>query len=82
MDEGLMRVVDGVEELLCWRFAVSGKTDAVYEPANAQLGPLDPDRRRRLRPGEMFQRLSPSGHSHVYRGLSWRPKSSIPRERV
>lgn len=75
MGEGLTRVVGGVEERLYWRFAVHGKSDPTFEPASSQLGPVDPDRHRRLKPGETFQRLDRSGHPCVYQGLSWRPKA-------
>lgn len=80
MDRGLSRVVDGVEERLCWRFGVHGKTDATYEPARDQLGPFDPDRQRRLKRGETFRRLSSTGSPREYQGLFWRPKSTIPGE--
>lgn len=77
MSKGFVRVVDGVEEQLCWSFCVHGKIDPTYEPASSQLGPFDPDRRRRLRRGETFQRLGGSGHPCAYQGLTWRPKEPI-----
>lgn len=78
MDKGLTRVVDGVEERLCWRYGVHGKSDATYEPARDQLGPLDRDRQRRLKKGETFLRLGGGGSPREYQGLVWRPKSTIP----
>jgi hypothetical protein len=78
MVEGLTRVVDGVEEQLCWRFHVHGKSEATYEPASAQRGPFDRDRQRCLRRGESFRRLDRAGSPREYQGLCWRPKSSIP----
>ena len=36
MKEGLSRVVDGVEQRLCWRFQVHGRSDVTYEPASGQ----------------------------------------------
>lgn len=78
MDKGLTRVVDGVEQQLCWRFGVHGKSDATYEPASSQLGPFDPDRQRRLKRGETFRRLDRAGSPREYQGLVWRPKSPIP----
>lgn len=70
------RVVNGVEEQLCWSFRAHGKSEPTYTPASSQLGPLDPDRRRRLRYGETFQRLGGSGHPRAYQGLVWRAVSS------
>lgn len=78
MEEHLSRVVDGVVQQLCWRFQVHGRVDATYEPANSQRGPFDNDRKRHLKLGETFQRLDRSGSPRSYRGLFWRPKSSIP----
>lgn len=78
MGAGLTRVVDGVEQWLCWRFRVHGKNDVAYEPANGELGPFDPDRRRRLKRGETFQRLDRAGSPRQYDGLCWRPKSTLP----
>lgn len=77
MNEYLSRVVDGVEQRLCWRFRVHGRSDATYEPASGQHGPLDRDRRRLLRIGETFQRLDASGSPRKYDGLVWQPKSSL-----
>jgi len=78
MNRGFKRVVDGVEEYLCWSFRVHGKSDATYEPASSRLGPFDPDRRRRLRCGETFQRLDGSGHPCSYQGLTWRAVGPVP----
>lgn len=69
----LMRMTNGVEERLCWRFHVPGRAEPKYEPANGQHGPYDPDRLRQLRPGETFQRLGRSGHPCHYQGLFWQP---------
>jgi hypothetical protein len=77
LDYGLTRVVDGVEERLCWHYRVHGRADAVYEPASNRLGPLDRDRQRRLKRGETFQRLDSSGSPREYQGLVWRPTSSL-----
>lgn len=76
MTKGVTRIVDGVEELLCWRFRVHGKRDDAYEAASGQLGPYDQDRKRRLKRGETFQRLDSSGRPRQYQGLVWRPTSS------
>ena len=78
MDSGLTRMIDGVEQRLCWRFGVHGKNGASYEPASGQVGPFDRDRKRRLKKGETFQRLSGSGSPREYQGLCWQPKSAIP----
>jgi hypothetical protein len=78
MDKGLTRVVDGVEERLCWRFAVHGRSEATYEPANCQLGPFDRDLQRRLKRGETFRRLDRTGSPREYQGLFWRPTSTLP----
>jgi hypothetical protein len=72
----LVRVVDGMEEALCWRFA-RGRAAPTYQPATGARGPFDPDRRRHLKPGETFQRLDRSGHPCTYQGLSWRPKVAL-----
>jgi hypothetical protein len=77
MDKGLTRMVDGVEQRLCWRFGVHGKMDATYEPARDQLGPFDPDRQRRLKRGETFRRLGRAGSPREYQGLFWRPKDTL-----
>lgn len=77
MSNDFKRVVDGVEEQLCWSFRVHGKSEPLYEPARSRLGPVDPDRQRRLRCGETFQRLDGSGHPCSYRGLAWRPKAPV-----
>ena len=77
MMERLNRVVDGIEERLCWRVAVHGRADPAYEPADGDRGPYDPDRRRRLLRGETFQRLDRSGRPRIYQGLSWRPAGTI-----
>ncbi|MFT3767883.1 MAG: hypothetical protein QM820_20735 [Minicystis sp.] len=69
----LMRMTNGVEERLCWRFRVPGRAEPKHEPANGQHGPYDPDRLRHLRPGETFQRLGRSGHPCHYQGLFWQP---------
>jgi hypothetical protein len=78
MNQALTRVVGSVEESLCWRFQVHGKTEATYQRADAELGPFDQDRRRRLKRGETFQRLGCSGAPRAYQGLVWRPKGSVP----
>src|SRR4051794_36953928 len=78
MRERLNRIVDGVEERLCWRFAVHGRTDPSYEPADGARGPIDPDRRRRLQRGETFQRLDRSGRPREYQGLFWQPAVPTP----
>ncbi|WP_437751503.1 hypothetical protein [Sorangium sp. So ce1389] len=77
MKESLSRVVDGVEQRLCWRFQVHGRNDVTYEPASGQRGPFDRDRQRHLRMGETFQRLDRSGCPRKYNGLVWQPKSAI-----
>ncbi|WP_437968827.1 hypothetical protein WMF04_05810 [Sorangium sp. So ce260] len=77
MNEGLSRMVDGVEQRLCWRFQVHGRSDVTYEPASGQRGPFDRDRQRHLKTGETFQRLDRSGSPRKYNGLVWQPKSSI-----
>jgi hypothetical protein len=77
MQNGLTRVVDGVEERLCWRFGTHGRGEATYQPSDGQLGPFDRDRLRRLRRGETLQRLSRTGSPLTYEGLSWQPKSSL-----
>jgi hypothetical protein len=81
MDDGLTRVVDGEEQCLCWRFQVHGRSDAIYEPASARIGPFDHDRQRRLNKGETFRRLDSGGSPREYQGLCWRPKSSIQTPR-
>ncbi|AUX29148.1 uncharacterized protein SOCE836_012360 [Sorangium cellulosum] len=73
----LSRVVDGVEQRLCWRFQVHGRSDVTYEPASGQHGPFDRDRQRHLKAGETFQRLDRSGSPRKYGGLVWQPKRSI-----
>ncbi len=78
MSDGLTRVVDGVAERLCWRFVVLGKADPDYEPASGAVGPIDPDRARRLKRGETFQRLDRSGRPRRYEGLSWQPATARP----
>lgn len=78
MADGLTRVVGGVAERLCWRFVVRGKADADYEPASGALGPFDPDRARRLKRGETFQRLDRSGRPRRYEGLFWQPAPVAP----
>ena len=80
MNSGLMRVVGGVEEHLCWCFQVHGKGDVSYEPADGQLGPFDRDRQRRLKRGETFQRLDRSGSPRMYHGLFWRPRNTAKLE--
>jgi hypothetical protein len=82
MDDVLTRVVDGVRERLCWCFAIQGRTDPTYEPARAERGPFDPDRRRCLKRGETFQRLDRSGRPRTYQGLSWQPADAIQVEHV
>jgi hypothetical protein len=77
MNERLYRIVDGVEERLCWRFAVHGRLESSYEPADGDRGPYDPDRRRRLQRGETFQRLDRSGRPRIYQGLAWRAASML-----
>ncbi|EYF04206.1 hypothetical protein [Chondromyces apiculatus] len=77
MNIGVIRVVDGEEQRLCWRFGVHGKSNATYEPASGQVGPFDGDRKRRLKKGETFQRLDRSGSPREYQGLEWRSKSSL-----
>lgn len=77
-DRGLTRVVSGVAERLCWRFVVRGKADPDYEPTNSAVGPFDPDRARRLKRGETFQRLDRSGRPRRYEGLSWQPATVAP----
>ncbi|WP_437669754.1 hypothetical protein [Sorangium sp. So ce131] len=77
MKDSLSRVVDGVEERLCWRFQVHGKSEATYEPASASRGPFDRDRQRHLKQGETFLRLDRSGSPRKYNGLTWQPKSAI-----
>ena len=77
MNERLYRIVDGVEERLCWRFAVHGRIDSSYEIADGDRGPYDPDRRRRLQRGETFQRLDRSGRPRIYQGLAWRPAGTL-----
>ncbi|WP_437325648.1 hypothetical protein [Sorangium sp. So ce381] len=72
----LSRVVDGVEQRLCWRFQVHGRSEAMYEPADGSHGPFDRDRQRNLKLGETFQRLDRSGSPRKYDGLFWQPKSS------
>ena len=37
MNEGLTRVVDTVEEWLCWRFQIQGKSEASYQRADAGM---------------------------------------------
>lgn len=83
MNDRFTRLVDGVEVELCWRFTVSGRSDATFEPARSMSGPFDPDRQRCLRPGETFKRLDPSGHPCTYRGHTWcaRPAIADPRGR-
>jgi hypothetical protein len=81
MIDQLTRLVDGVEEQLCWRFTVPGRSDSIYERAKGTVGPFDPDRRRCLRRGETFQRLDRSGHPHTYRGLSWCALAAISEHR-
>jgi hypothetical protein len=78
MGDGLTRVVGGVAERLCWRFVVPGKADPHYEPASGSVGPFDPDRARRLKRGETFQRLDHSGRPRRYEGLSWQPATVAP----
>ncbi|CAN90967.1 hypothetical protein predicted by Glimmer/Critica [Sorangium cellulosum So ce56] len=73
----LSRVVDGVEQRLCWRFHVHGKSDVMYEPASGQRGPFDRDRQRHLKAGETFKRLDRSGSPRRYDGLSWQPTSAL-----
>ncbi|WP_433933642.1 hypothetical protein AB3662_04635 [Sorangium cellulosum] len=77
MKESLSRVVDGVEQRLCWRFQVHGRSDVVYEPALNLRGPFDRDRQRHLRSGETFQRLDRSGSPRKYGGLVWQPTSAL-----
>jgi hypothetical protein len=78
MSDRLTRVVGGAAERLCWRFVVRGKADPDYELASSAVGPFDPDRARRLKRGETFQRLDPSGRPRVYDGLSWQRVTVAP----
>ncbi len=78
MRDALTRVMGGVAERLCWRFVVRGKADPEYEPASGAVGPFDPDRARRLKRGETFQRLDHSGRPRRYEGLSWQPAAVAP----
>lgn len=79
MVESVTRVVDGVKESLCWCFRVHGKSETtLYEIASGHMGPLDRDRKRRLRRGETFQRLDRSGCPREYTGLVWRPAACDP----
>ena len=72
------RVLDGVEERLCWRFAVHGRLDLrLYEQADGDRGPFAPARRRRHQRGETFQRLDRTGRPRLYQGLSWRPAVAV-----
>ncbi|WP_438018307.1 hypothetical protein WMF18_04160 [Sorangium sp. So ce315] len=77
MNGSLLRVVDGVEQRLCWRFQVHGRSHVVYEPAISLRGPFDRDRQRHLRAGETFQRLDRSGAPRKYDGLVWQPTSAL-----
>jgi hypothetical protein len=77
MSNEFERIVDGVAEQLCWSFRVHGRVEPTHEPARSRLGPVDPDRHRRLRCGETFLRLDRSGHPRVYQGLSWQPKEPV-----
>jgi hypothetical protein len=74
----MTRVVDGVAKRLCWCFVVRGKADPDYEPASSAVGPFDPDRARRLKRGETFQRLDRLGRPRRYEGLSWQPDAVAP----
>lgn len=77
MRDALTRLVGTEEEWLCWRFQVQGRSEASYERADAELGPFDQDRQRRLKRGETFQRLGGSGAPRAYLGLVWRQRSSM-----
>ena len=74
------RIVDGVEESLCWSFGVHGKSETTYEAASGPGGPFDRDRNRRLKRGETFKRLNGSGSPREYQGLVWRPKGAARGE--